>query len=308
MEIPPFLPADHEQNASTSVRLPPVDTAAGGGGAASLSPGAGSPAAAVAAPASEAALAGAAAPLADQVRIHPLDVVGALQILIAEVRADLSLPGDVPHIEFAAPPLLPASVQANAPVVPLPVLPVSLPMPVAEPPGAEPMPGAPPVANPAPAAVPVALLVEAAGVASNAVPAAPQMLVQMLLQAVPPIQTQPPVEWLAAAMQVEAVLAGALDRGVDAVTAWRNVTPSVVEAAHAARAVFAAATSDDPPNPQWLRPEWLGLAPVMQRYWRRRRYARRVLSDPDYAGRGWEGLVEAEPRAEGPPTPARNSL
>ncbi len=217
MEIPPLLPLD----ASTT-----------GVGAASLSPGAGSPAAAVAAPAWEAAApAGPAAPLADQVHIHPLDVMGALQILIAEVRADLSLPGDVPHIEFA-------------------------------------------------------------------VPAAPQMLVQMLLQAVPPIQTQPPVEWLAAAMQVEAVLVGALDRGVDAVTAWHEVTPSVVEAAQEVRAVFAAATSDDPPNPQWLRPEWLGLAPVIQRYWRRRRYARRVLSDPDYSGRGWEGFIDLDAGAE----------
>ena len=283
--------------------LPPINTPAGGAGAAELRPGTGLPVAAVTAPSSE-ALAATTAPLADQVSIHVLDVMGALQILIAEVRADLSLPGDVPHIEFAAPPLLPASVQANAPVVPLPVLPpVPLGAPVGDPPalgpGPWPGPGAPPVLGPAPASVPVALLVEAAGVASNAVPPVPQTLVQMLVQAVPPIQSQPPVEWLAAAMQVEAVLVGALDKGVDAVTAWHDVSPSVIEAAHEARAVFAAATTDDPPNPLWLRPEWLGLAPVMQRYWRRRRYARRVLTDPDYSGRGWEGLADAE--TEGPP-------
>jgi hypothetical protein len=246
--------------------LPPIDPAAGRETVASgaAGPGAGALAAAAAVPTAltsqaEAALASTAA-AADQVHIHPLDVVGALLILIAEVRADLSLPGDVPHIEFAAPPAL----------------------------------------SP-PAPVPVAQLVEAAGAASNAVPAAPQMLVQMLLQAVPPIQTQPPAEWLAAAMQVEAVLVGALDKGVNAVTAWHDVAPSVVEAAHEARAMFAAATSEDPPNLLWLRPEWLGLAPVMQRYWRRRRYARRVPSDPDYSGRGWEGLVESEAREEDSP-------
>jgi len=55
----------------------------------------------------------------------------------------------------------------------------------------------------------------------------------------------------------------------------------VVDVARDTRAVVLAAFQDDPPNPLWLRPEWLGLAPRMERYWRRRRYARRGLSDPD---------------------------
>src|ERR1700675_1200523 len=38
--------------------------------------------------------ASAIAPPADQVYIQPLDAAAALQILIAEVRADLGLPGD----------------------------------------------------------------------------------------------------------------------------------------------------------------------------------------------------------------------
>jgi hypothetical protein len=32
----------------------------------------------------------------------------------------------------------------------------------------------------------------------------------------------------------------------------------------------------------WLRPEWLGLAPRIERFWRRRRLTRRGLADPDF--------------------------
>jgi hypothetical protein len=143
-------------------------------------------------------------------------------------------------------------------------------------------------------AVPVALLLEAEGISSHMpTPAtAPLTLVQMFLQSLPDAQTHGPAAWMLAVTQAEATLRLALDSGVDAVTAWRNVPPPVVEAAREARAVVNAALSDEGPSPMWLRPEWLGLAPRMERFWRRRRHARRVLSDPDYPAR-WD-VLDAE--------------
>jgi len=43
---------------------------------------------------------------------------------------------------------------------------------------------------------------------------------------------------------------------------------------------------DEPQNPLWRRPEWVGLAPQLQRFWRRRRLAHRRLMDPDYSSGG----------------------
>jgi hypothetical protein len=143
--------------------------------------------------------------------------------------------------------------------------------------------------------VPVALLLEAEGMSSHTpTPAtAPLTLVQMFLQALPDAQTHRPAAWMLAVTQTEATLRLALDSGVDAVTAWRNVPLPVIEAAREARAVVVAALSDEGPNPMWLRPEWLGLAPRMERFWRRRRHARRILSDPDYSAR-WDEFVEED--------------
>jgi len=55
----------------------------------------------------------------------------------------------------------------------------------------------------------------------------------------------------------------------------------VVDGARQTRAMVVAAIMDEPPNPLLLRPEWLGLAPWVERYRRLRRRARRRLSDPD---------------------------
>jgi len=112
-------------------------------------------------------------------------------------------------------------------------------------------------------------------------------LVQLFLQALPPPETLEPAAWLAAATQVEGAMQVALDRAVAAVTVWRDVPAAVVEAANQTRATVVAAIADETPNPLWLRPEWLGLAPRMERYWRRRRRARQrpsaqqLLRDPD---------------------------
>ena len=174
------------------------------------------------------ALADAVAALADPVHIHPLDLAGALQILTAEVRAELPLPGDAPHAAGRLEPLLLAAG------------------------------GLP---EEAPAAT------------------APQTLAQAFLQPAPEL-LQPAV-WLASVTQVEGALQAALDRGLAAVTAWRDVPAAVVDGTRETREVVLAAILDEPPNPLWLQPEWLGLAPRLEWYARRRRRARRALSDPD---------------------------
>jgi hypothetical protein len=152
------------------------------------------------------------APLADQVHIQPLDVVAALQILIAEVRAGLDLPGD-------------------------------------------------------------------AAVGSSPTQTA-QVLIRMFLHALP-ADADDPSTWIAESARVDRVIQLALDRAVDAVAVWRNVPQSVVDVAKETRALVASLLSDAPPSPLWFRPEWLGLAPTIERYWRRRRLMRRGLTDPD---------------------------
>jgi hypothetical protein len=54
-----------------------------------------------------------------------------------------------------------------------------------------------------------------------------------------------------------------------------------VDAVKETRVLFFSALGDEPQNPLWLRPEWVGLGPRLHRFWRRRRNARRRLIDPD---------------------------
>jgi hypothetical protein len=115
----------------------------------------------------------------------------------------------------------------------------------------------------------------------NSPPQAARALLQMVLRAVPDETASMPA-WTAELARVETALQTALDRGVGAVTMWRDVPPIVVDAAQEARTLVFSALGDDPQNPVWLRPEWVGLAPKFQRFWRRRRLARRRLTDPDY--------------------------
>jgi hypothetical protein len=82
---------------------------------------------------------------------------------------------------------------------------------------------------------------------------------------------------------VESALQTGLERAINAVTVWHDVPAAVVDAAHETRALVLLALSDEPQNPLWLRPEWAGLAPRFERFWRRRRFARRRLADPDYS-------------------------
>jgi len=282
--------------------LPPLDITPQRPEGATPAPLAPRPAAAQVASSPEDATLAAALALADAVHIQPLDVVGAMQIMIAEVRAELPLPGDALHPP--PPPLgeAPAPELALAgeppPTAVLPSLtaapaPMSLQAPTdVQPPitlqarmDAPPPPIAPPVSAGAPHGVGARLeplLFATGGLAEEPVVAtAPQTLVQLFLQALPTPELLEPAVWLAKVMDVEARVQLALDRAVQATAAWRDVPTAVVASARETRDVVVAAITDEPPNPLWLRPEWLGLAPVMERYRRRRRRARRRLSDPD---------------------------
>ena len=77
-----------------------------------------------------------------------------------------------------------------------------------------------------------------------------------------------------------------------AVTQWRDVPAAAVDAVADARALFIAALGDEPQNPLWLRPEWVGLAPVLERFRRRRRNAGRRLTDPDLSPRNLDESEE----------------
>jgi hypothetical protein len=106
-------------------------------------------------------------------------------------------------------------------------------------------------------------------------------VLQVFLQAIPQDAPSLPA-WTEAVAQTEAALQSGLEQGVVAVAAWRDVSTIVVDAAKETQALISSALSDDARNPAWLRPEWAGFAPRLQRFWRRRRLARRRLTDPDY--------------------------
>jgi hypothetical protein len=165
-----------------------------------------------------------------------LDSAAALQILIAEVRAEFALPVDA-AMNFAT----------NASM------------------------------NPTGTSVNLAT----GAAVSPGLAQTPQLLVRLFLQALPSDVSDVSAWWIATD-GVIAALQSALDRAVNAVAAWRDVPAAVVDVVKETRVLVLTALGDEPPNPLWLRPEWLGLAPKIQRYWRRRQLARRGLSDPDY--------------------------
>jgi hypothetical protein len=158
--------------------------------------------------------AGAVAPPADRADIRPLDISGALQILLAEVRAGLGLPVD-------------------------------------------------------------------AAITQSPVQAARELVI-LFLQVLPEDAGNASA-WTAVLVRVEAATQSSIERALSVVTQWRDVPPVAVDAVKETRALFFSALGDDPQNPLWLRPEWVGLAPRIQRFWRRRRNARRRLTDPDYS-------------------------
>jgi hypothetical protein len=114
-------------------------------------------------------------------------------------------------------------------------------------------------------------------------------LVEMFLQAVPDDASDPPA-WTAALVHAEAAMQSSVERALSVVSLWRDVLPAVLDAVKETRGLFLSVLGDDLNNALWLRPEWMGLGPLFQRFRRRRRNARRRLTDPDYAqGRLDEG-------------------
>jgi hypothetical protein len=125
-------------------------------------------------------------------------------------------------------------------------------------------------------------------------PQAARALLQMLLAAMPDKSAGMPA-WSTVLARVESALQTGLDRGIYAVTVWRDVPPSIVDAAKQTRTLVFSTLGDEQENLAWLRPEWAGLGTEIERFWRRRRLARRLLTDPDYSpGRLND---ESEPRA-----------
>lgn len=120
---------------------------------------------------------------------------------------------------------------------------------------------------------------------------AAQDVVQMVLQSMP--DDAPDVAaWTAALVRMEAALQAGLSNALNAVSAWRDVPQAVVDAAKESRALVFSVLGDEPQNPLWLRPEWVGMAPRLERFWRRRRLARRRLMDPDYSSGSAENSDE----------------
>jgi hypothetical protein len=120
----------------------------------------------------------------------------------------------------------------------------------------------------------------AGGAVLDSPPQAARALVELVVQPLP--DEAGVAAWTAALLQVETALPIALERAINAVAAWRDVPNTVVDAAKETRALVLSILGDDPQNPVWLRPEWAGLAPRFERFWRRR-MARRRLTDPDYS-------------------------
>ena len=183
------------------------------------------------------------APAADLADIRPLDISGALQILLAEVRAALDL-------------------QLGTAITP----------------GVSPSSGS--------TASTAATAAMAASVTASAIAPSPEQtareMVEMFLQALPEDASDVPA-WTAALVRADAAMQSSIERAIGVVTQWRDVPAAAVDAVADARALFIAALGDEPQNPLWLRPEWVGLAPVLHRFRRRRRNARRRLTDPDYS-------------------------
>jgi hypothetical protein len=106
-------------------------------------------------------------------------------------------------------------------------------------------------------------------------------LVDMFLQELPEDAADAPA-WSAALVDVETAMQSSMQRAIDVVAVWREVPAVVVDAVKETRALFFTALGDESQNPLWLRPEFMGLGPKLQRFWRRRRNMRRRLIDPDH--------------------------
>ncbi|HEV7611900.1 MAG TPA: hypothetical protein VGO37_08505 [Steroidobacteraceae bacterium] len=113
---------------------------------------------------------------------------------------------------------------------------------------------------------------------------AARILVETLLHGLPEDAVDAPA-WAAALTRVEAAMQSGIERALGIVTNWRDVPAAVLDAVKETRVLFWSALSDEPEIPLWFRPEWMGLVQSLHRFRRRRRNARRRLTDPDqYSG------------------------
>lgn len=177
----------------------------------------------LAAKSEERAAPGAAVPVpaADRADIRPLDMQGALQILVSEVRAELD----------AALLAMDAAVQA------------------------------PPARVDDPQA-------------------AVRSLVETALTAY--LQPQDFASFAQAVVRIEAAWQTGVARALEVVSSWKEVPDSVVDSVRGAIAQSEHLMDAESLSPLALRAEWLGLAPRLERYRRRRRRLRRWLADPDF--------------------------
>lgn len=127
------------------------------------------------------------------------------------------------------------------------------------------------VASPALAATP----------AQVATPAqAAHQIVEWLLTSLPEDAGNAPL-WSAALVRAESALQTGLQQAAGVVLNWHDVPKAVLDAVEQSAALVLKVLSDETPNPSWLRPEWMGLSPRLERFRRRRRAVRRRLTDPD---------------------------
>ena len=205
------------------------------------------------------------APAVDRADIRPLDLPGALQILIAEVRAAL--------IETLAADLQAAPSSAGA----------------AGQPRDAPIPGNP-AATANTSVAPAEIFAASAAQELDGPVTAARVIVELLLRSLP--ENFEPQSWSVALPRVDQALQAGIARAIEAVSAWRDVPPAVVEATRESGGLALALSADEPTYP-WPPPEWLGMAPRLALLWRRRRVLKRRLVDPDYAaGRQWDDLEE----------------
>jgi hypothetical protein len=132
-----------------------------------------------------------------------------------------------------------------------------------------------------------AVLMVGGGVVFDNPAQAARVLVEMVVQAMPD-DVAGVASWSAALAHVETLLQVGIERAINAVTAWHDVPAAVVDAAKETRTLVLSVLGDETPNPIWLRPEWAGLAPRFERFRRRRRIARRYLTDPDHSPRSFD--------------------
>jgi hypothetical protein len=119
-------------------------------------------------------------------------------------------------------------------------------------------------------------------------------LVEMFLQALPGDARDPPA-WTAVLVHVETAVQSGIERAISVVSQWRDVPAPVLDAVKETHVLYLTALGDDRQNPLWLRPEWMALSPAIQRLRRRRRNARRRLTDPDYSPGSLDESEEMRP-------------